>query len=62
LLIQKQPGTMADVTNLQVILPANAKILNVSPVQSASYSLDRPVLEFGLNLTSDVWIEINYES
>ena len=62
LLIQKQSGTMGDVINLQVSLPAKAKILDVSPAQSASYSLDRPVLEFGLNLTSDVWIEIMYES
>jgi len=62
LLIQKQPGTMADVLNLQVSLPANAKILNVSPAQSASYSLDRPVLEFGLKFSSDIWVEIVYES
>lgn len=62
LLIQKQPGTIADAISLQVSLPTNAKILNISPPQSASYSLDRPVLEFGLNLTSDVWIEIVYAS
>jgi hypothetical protein len=62
LLIQKQPGTIADAINLQVSLPTNAKILNVSPPQSASYSLEKPVLEFGLNLTSDVWIEIIYAS
>jgi hypothetical protein len=61
LLVQKQPGTLADRANIQVILPANAKVLNVSPSQSASYNLDRPVLEFGLNLKSDVWIEISYE-
>ncbi|MEP6985384.1 MAG: DUF4012 domain-containing protein [Chloroflexota bacterium] len=62
LLVQKQPGTLADTASIQVILPANAKILNVSPSQSASYNLDRPVLEFGLNLKSDVWIEIVYEN
>lgn len=62
LLIQKQPGTLSDAANIQVILPTNAKILNVSPSQSASYNLDRPVLEFGLKLTSDIWIDIVYES
>ncbi len=62
LLIQKQPGTNADATIIQVTLPAQAKILNVSPPQSATYSLDRPVLEFGLDLKSDVWVEVVYES
>ncbi|MEZ4671516.1 MAG: DUF4012 domain-containing protein [Anaerolineae bacterium] len=60
LLIQKQPGTIGDIVNVQVMLPAPASILNVTPTESARYSLDRPVLEFRLSMTTDHLIEIAY--
>lgn len=60
LLIQKQPGTLAEVVNVQVSLPPGASILNVTPQESARYSLDRPILEFRLDLASDHWIEVTY--
>lgn len=60
LLIQKQPGMLAEVVNVQITLPANTSILNVSPQESARYSLDRTVLEFRLNLVTDHWIEVTY--
>lgn len=61
LLVQKQPGTPANDLNVQVMLPANATIISTSPEASASYNLDRPIVEFRSDLTVDRWFEIIYQ-
>ncbi|MBX3063423.1 MAG: DUF4012 domain-containing protein [Anaerolineae bacterium] len=61
LLLQKQPGTRDDPVTIQVTLPANAVMVSVSPEPAASYTLDKPILEFRLTLTSDRQIEIVYQ-
>lgn len=60
LLIQKQPGTIADGVSVQVTLPAAAGVLRVSPEPRATYTLDQPILEFDFALASDQQIEIIY--
>lgn len=60
LLIEKQPGTMGDAAGVQVTLPADARIVNVSPEPAARYQLEQPIVEFHLPLTTDQWIEITY--
>jgi hypothetical protein len=60
LLVQKQPGTLADAANIQVSLPQSAQVVSVSPAPVTSYFLGEPILEFRLTLTTDQWIEITY--
>ncbi len=60
LLIQKQPGTPANAVNIQVMLPPSTKAINVSPTPAATYSLDRAVIEFRIDLSTDRWVEIVY--
>jgi hypothetical protein len=62
LLIQKQPGTLADAVSVQITLPAEAAVISVSPEPSASYSLDQPILEFQFSLASDQNIEVIYSA
>jgi hypothetical protein len=61
LLIQKQPGTIADAANVQITLPANATTIGINPEPAASYDLDRPIVEFRLTLETDKTIEIIYQ-
>ena len=61
LLVQKQPGTPSNALNVQVMLPENATLISTSPEASASYNLDRPIVEFRTDLTVDRWIEIIYQ-
>jgi hypothetical protein len=58
LLVQKQPGTLAEPLNVQITLPADARTVYTDPLPAASYSLDQPVLEFRLTLESDRTIEV----
>lgn len=58
LLVQKQPGTLAEPLNVQITLPADARTVYSDPPPAASYSLDQPVLEFRLTLESDQTIEV----
>ncbi len=58
LLVQKQPGTLSDPVNVQLRLPPGARTVYADPSPAASYSLDQPVLEFHLSLTSDQAIEV----
>jgi hypothetical protein len=58
LLVQKQPGTIAERLTVQITLPASALPISVSPEPAADYDLDRPVLEFLLDLTTDQWIDV----
>ncbi len=62
LLLQKQPGTRGDPASVQVMLPKGATAVSVSPQPAASYSLDQPILEFRLDLTTDQWIEVIYRA
>ena len=61
LLIQKQPGMSPEDISIQVSLPSNAQLIDVSPAPAATYSLDNLILDFRLVLTSDVWLEIIFE-
>jgi hypothetical protein len=58
LLIQKQPGTLLEVVNVQVALPDGASIIESSPAPVASYSLEQTILEYRFNIVSDRWIEL----
>lgn len=58
--LQKQPGTPSEIVSVQVMLPADAATVNVSPEPVASYDLQQPILEFRIELTHDMWIEIIY--
>lgn len=58
LLAQKQPGTLSDPVSVQLRLPPGARTVYTDPMPAASYSLEQPVLEFRLSLTSDQTIEV----
>ncbi|MDZ4763725.1 MAG: DUF4012 domain-containing protein [Chloroflexota bacterium] len=60
LLIQKQPGTRAEPVNVQITLPSGARLIEVSPIPAAQYQLERQLLEFQFELSTDVWIEVVY--
>jgi hypothetical protein len=60
LLIQKQPGSRIQDVNLQITLPEGAEIISLSPEADANYALERPILDFRLQLVSDQWIEVIY--
>jgi hypothetical protein len=60
LLVQKQPGTLGEVVDLQIALPPGAQAVSVTPEAIATYDLDRPILEFRLRLTTDQWVDIVY--
>ncbi len=60
LLLQKQPGTLADRADVQLSLPSTTAVISTSPDPTATYKLDRLVLEFRLTLTTDQWVEVVY--
>ncbi|MFC1960836.1 DUF4012 domain-containing protein [Chloroflexota bacterium] len=60
LALQKQPGMLAEPVTVQVSLPADAQLINAVPEPVATYSFERPVLEFRLNLLTDQWIDVIY--
>ncbi len=60
LLLQKQPGTPAELVSVQVSLPPDAQLIHTRPAASATYNLDRPIIEFRIELISDRWIEVIY--
>jgi hypothetical protein len=61
LVIQKQPGTLGDSANVQVTLPAGAQVISVTPAAAASYSLEKPIVEFRVELITDEEIEIIFK-
>lgn len=61
LLLQKQPGTPTSTLSVQVMLPPNARLITASPAPAANYVLDRPILEFRPDFSSDRWIEVIYQ-
>ncbi len=58
LVLQKQPGTMAELVNVQVTLPPGAALIDSDPEPVASYTLEQRILEFRITLTTDQEIEI----
>jgi hypothetical protein len=60
LLLQKQPGMVGEMVQVQISLPPGATVINTTPEAAASYNLDRPILEFRADLTTDQWIEVIY--
>lgn len=60
LLLQKQPGTIAEQATVQVLLPPDAEILSTVPEPAAIYSLDQTTLDYRLLLETDQWVEIVY--
>ncbi len=60
LLLQKQPGTIGELANVQVTLPPGAEMISATPAPAASYQLDQSVLEFRVELLTDQWIEVIY--
>lgn len=62
LLVQKQAGTPANAANVQVTLPQGAAVISVIPEAAASYTLERPIVEFLLQLDQDRSVEIIYQT
>lgn len=62
LLVQKQPGTTAENINLQISLPADAKIISVSPEPATTFALDNLIVDFRLVQKADQWVEIIFDS
>lgn len=60
LVVQKQPGMRAEIVNVQVTLPDNASLVSSTPTPTASYNLDRQILEYRFEMTGDLDIEIVY--
>lgn len=60
LLLQKQPGTIGELANVQVTLPPGAKPISMSPEPAANYELDQSIIEFRVDLLTDQWIEVIY--
>jgi hypothetical protein len=60
LTIQKQPGMLAEFVNVQVTLPAGARLVSTSPDVAANYSLEQPILEYRIQLLTDQTVEIVY--
>lgn len=61
LLIDKQSGTRGEAVSVQVSLPPGALPVSIDPAPAASYDIDRPILEFRLNSTRDLWVEVVYQ-
>jgi len=61
LLMQKQPGARTQAINLQITLPEDARVVSSSPQADASYNLEKPILDYRLNLDGDQWIEVIYQ-
>ncbi len=59
--IQKQPGTNADPVTVQITLPVNTRIAESSPPFNASFDIDRPVVEYALQLLTDQRIDLIFE-
>ena len=58
--VQKQPGMRAEIVNVQVTLPDGASLVSSTPAPTASYNIERQILEYRFEMTSDLEIEIVY--
>lgn len=61
LLIQKQSGMRSEGLNLQISLPPGASLVSATPSAAATYTINRQILEFRLELASDLEVEIVYK-
>ncbi|MCS7072323.1 MAG: DUF4012 domain-containing protein [Anaerolinea sp.] len=61
LVIQKQPGIQPDVVNVQIALPPGAALISSTPTPSASYPLEQLILEYRLELETDLNFEVIYQ-
>jgi hypothetical protein len=61
LLIQKQAGSRVQLVNVQIILPENAILISANPAPDANYSLEQVIIDYRLELDTDVWIEVIYQ-
>jgi hypothetical protein len=61
LLLQKQPGTLAETVSVQVTLPPDAQTVSTTPAPVATFQLEQPIIEFRVNLMSDRWITVIYQ-
>lgn len=59
--IQKQPGMRAELVIVQITLPAGGVLVQVSPEPTATYSIERQILEFRLDFTSDTQLDVIYQ-
>ncbi|MFN8531130.1 MAG: DUF4012 domain-containing protein [Anaerolineae bacterium] len=60
LLVQKQPGMRQELVIVQVTLPEGASLVDASPEPTATYSIDRQILEFRIDFRSDTAIRVIY--
>lgn len=58
LVIQKQPGIQPDVVNVQIALPPGAALVSATPTPDATYTIETQILEFRLELQTDLAIEV----
>jgi len=56
--IQKQAGSQAQPVDVQIALPPGARLISASPELAASYNLETTILDFRLNLETDILIEV----
>ncbi len=61
LLLQKQPGMRAELVIVQVTLPQGARLTQASPEPTATYSIERQILEFRFDFRTDTAISIIYQ-
>lgn len=61
LLLQKQPGMRAELVIVQVTLPEGARLTQASPEPTATYSIDRQILEFRFDFRTDTAISVIYQ-
>lgn len=60
LVAQKQPGMGPELLNIQVSLPPGAAIIQTVPEADASYDLGRPIVEFRVEMLTDLTFEVIY--
>jgi enamine deaminase RidA (YjgF/YER057c/UK114 family) len=62
LVIQKQPGMRAEIVNVQVTLPDGASLVSSTPQPTASYNIERQILEYRFEMTGDLKIEVVFSN
>jgi hypothetical protein len=60
LLLQKQPGTRSEPISVQVTLPWGARLITSDPEPQAQYYLERELLTFEFDMTTDHWVDVVY--
>lgn len=61
LIIQKQPGTRGDAVTVQITLPPETQVVESNPPFTTTYDLDQVVVEYRLDLTTDVHLDLIFE-